>query len=54
MWAFDSGANRLLFTKQYDGETGSLTSKMNRFRLTLETDTSVEPASLGRIKTSYR
>jgi hypothetical protein len=53
MWAFDSGANRLLFTKPYDGDTGSLTSKINRFRLTLETDTAVEPASLGKVKSSF-
>jgi len=53
MWCFDSGADRFLLSKQYGGETGSLATKLNRFRLTLETDTSVEPASLGRVKSSF-
>lgn len=54
MWGFDSGANRFLFAKNYAAETGTLTSKLNRFKLTLETDTAVKPASLGRIKNLYR
>ncbi len=54
MWAFDSGADRFLLTKFYDGDTGYLATKLNRFRLTLETDSTVEPASLGRVKGLYR
>ncbi len=50
MWAFDSGADRFLLSKEYDGETGYLATKLNRFRLTLETDSAVTPASFGKIK----
>ncbi|MCP4231835.1 MAG: hypothetical protein GY771_17030 [bacterium] len=53
MWFFDAGTNRFLLAKGYDAETGSVSSKMNRFRLAINTS-GLESASLGRIKTTFR
>ncbi len=53
MWCFDSGADRFLLAKGYEAGTGSVATKMNRFKLTIENSV-IETASLGKIKTIYK
>jgi len=53
VWGYDCGADRLLVYKDYNAEEGTLSSKVDRFRITWD-DTGFEPASLSRIKTVFR
>ncbi len=53
MWCFDSGADRFLLAKGYDAVSGSVATKMNRFRLTVDSS-GIEGASLSRIKAMYK
>lgn len=52
-WGFDCGSYRVLATKFYDGDTGFLSTKMNRMRLVITLDTIVKPTSLGLLKTTF-
>jgi hypothetical protein len=52
-WGYDTGQNRGLISKVYDGTTGNLFSTICRFRFTYD-DQGVEPSSLGRVKALYR
>ena len=53
MWHFDSGSDRFLLAKGYDAETGSVATKINRFRLTVDI-TAIESSSLGQIKAVFK
>ncbi len=52
-WSWDSGTNRLLIYKDYNAETGQLSSKIDRLRITYD-DSAVAPTSLGRVKAMLR
>jgi hypothetical protein len=53
MWHFDSGTDRFLLAKVYNAVTGTTSTKMNRFRLTVGSS-AIESSSLGRIKSAFK
>jgi len=53
VWGYDCGANRILVYKEYNAETGDLSTKVDRFRITWS-DAGVTPASFGRVKALLR
>ena len=52
-WSYDCGTDRGLSNKGYNAETGTVSSKINRFRITFD-DAGVGPTSLGRVKALFR
>ncbi len=52
-WGYDCGSMRLLTYKDYNAETGDLTSKIDRFRFTYS-GSGVAATSYGRVKSLYR
>lgn len=53
VWGYDCGSDRLLVYKDYNAAEGTLSSKVTRFRISWD-DTALRPASLSRVKASFR
>jgi hypothetical protein len=53
VWGYDAGANLTVFAEEYNGTTGSVSSKADRLRITYEAD-AVNPTSLGRVRALFR
>jgi hypothetical protein len=52
-WAYDTGAGRMLKTREYNGATGTLVSTVNRFRVTYD-NPAVDASSFGKVRALFR
>jgi hypothetical protein len=52
-WAYDTKAGRMLKTREYNGSSGTLSSSVNRFRVTYD-NPAVDASSLGKVRALYR